>query len=456
MHSRLKSYDLNKEPLLSSLLLSRVQKRIPENDPIRIKSLTNYVEVQSLGNGRFGEVVKVLNAAKMVHETVKRVKIEMFDHWSQSDFRVSHRLELFVEEFRHLHRISLANDRIANFLGLYADNFQLLVFTEYLPNGSVKDKINNNNINETTAVHYFIDALKALHYLHSLEPPVVHRDIKAANLLLTISDSIKLANFGLIRDLAIDGFGIAVGSDISLDFRGTLLYVAPEVLTSQLGPGNRNAYGKPADVWALGCTLIEMLTKYPPHFEYFGEVEGIQKEILDRASGDKSDWLPYDAEILIPTCSQSVHNLVNSIFERDPNVRPNTSELCYIVNNVVEIDGTRSPSYRSSLLNGKNPAEIQVTSSKDENTVTKGVISKDALPSFTPLETLENGSVRRKRKTVLVKRKRSTLEKFSLASFFFFSRMLYFIGVLGKSVLYVISFLIIDQIAIVISGSPST
>ncbi|ETN76857.1 hypothetical protein NECAME_11377 [Necator americanus] len=247
-------------------------------------------------------VVKVLNAAKMVHETVKRVKIEMFDHWSQSDFRVSH-------------------------------------------------------------------ALKALHYLHSLEPPVVHRDIKAANLLLTISDSIKLANFGLIRDLAIDGFGIAVGSDISLDFRGTLLYVAPEVLTSQLGPGNRNAYGKPADVWALGCTLIEMLTKYPPHFEYFGEVEGIQKEILDRASGDKSDWLPYDAEILIPTCSQSVHNLVNSIFERDPN-------------------------------NGKNPAEIQVTSSKDENTVTKGVISKDALPSFTPLETLENGSVRRKRKTV--------------------------------------------------------
>lgn len=42
----------------------------------------------------------------------------------------------------------------------------------------------------------------------------------AANLLLTISDSIKLANFGLVRDLAVDGFGIAVASDITLDFRG--------------------------------------------------------------------------------------------------------------------------------------------------------------------------------------------------------------------------------------------
>ncbi|KIH64684.1 hypothetical protein ANCDUO_05006, partial [Ancylostoma duodenale] len=106
----------------------------------------------------------------MVHVIVKRVKMEMFDHWSQSDFRVSHidplehilvggdkRLERFIEEFRHLHRISLANDRIANFLGLYADSRQLLIFTEYLPNGSLKDKIMNNNINENTAIHYFND-----------------------------------------------------------------------------------------------------------------------------------------------------------------------------------------------------------------------------------------------------------------------------------------------------------
>lgn len=91
--------------------------------------------------------------------------------------------------------------------------------------------------------------VEALDYLHNLSPPVIHRDIKAANLLITSNDSIKLANFGLVRDLAVDGFGIAIASEITLDFRATLLYVAPEVLSSALGPGNRNAYELPADIW---------------------------------------------------------------------------------------------------------------------------------------------------------------------------------------------------------------
>ncbi|EYC35991.1 hypothetical protein Y032_0949g3178 [Ancylostoma ceylanicum] len=290
-----------------------------------------------------------------------------------------------------------------------------------------------------------LQTLKALNYLHNLDPPVIHRDIKAANLLLTISDSIKLANFGLVRDLAVDGFGIAVASDISLDFRGTLLYVAPEVLTSNLGPGNRNAYGKPADVWALGCTLVEMLTKYPPHFEYFGQVEAFQKEILDRASGDKCNWLPYDAEVLVPTCSKSVHKIVNLIFERDPTTRPNTGKLCEFVNNVVQDKRSACPSYEPSISN-KASTEMLKGISEDESKPTPNVNSGDAvnpLPTYTPLETLENGAVRRKRRIVRTQRRRGALEKLSLSSLFFLSRILYFAGILGKSVLYVISFLLL-------------
>ncbi|VDO80244.1 unnamed protein product [Heligmosomoides polygyrus] len=276
-----------------------------EDDSIRIKSLANYKEMQSLGKGRFGEIFRTisLGTEKQVFLQFKNsVCFKMFLHL----WKIRERLDVFIKEFRHLHRISLANDRIANFLGLYADEHQLLVFTEYLPNGSVKEKILNNNINENTAVHYFIEE-DIDHFRRGRTASNVSFDSHvltlAANLLLTISDSIKLANFGLVRDLAVDGFGIAVASDITLDFRGTLLYVAPEVLTSELGPGNRKAYGKPADIWALGCTLIEMLTKYPPHFEYFGYVDGIQKEILDRASGDRSSLDRFHADIsgrLIP------------------------------------------------------------------------------------------------------------------------------------------------------------
>ncbi|XGW33271.1 hypothetical protein V3C99_017607 [Haemonchus contortus] len=444
MNTRFYRNEVNKEPL-STQLLRWIQERIPADDAMRIKSFSSYKEIQPLGKGRFGEVIKYLNTSKMVHETVKRVPMELFDHWSQSDYRISQRLDVFIEEFRHLHRISLANDRIVNFLGLYADSHQLLIFTEYLPNGSVKDKIMNNNINESTALHYFTDALKALNYLHTLDPPVVHRDIKAANLLLTISDSVKLANFGLVRDLAIDGFGIAVASDITLDFRGTLLYVAPEVLTSELGPGNRKAYGKPADVWALGCTLIEMLTKYPPHFEYFGHVEAIQSEILDRAYGDKSNWLPYNADVLVPTCSSSMHELVDVIFERDPNIRPNTSKLCDIVQSLVK-SGTSRPSQQSGPCMSGYEANSETVKTDAEWKVGRNSQRHSpiaSLPSYTPLETIENGVIRRKRKVRRRTTRKGALQKCSMLSMYFFSRVLYFAGILGKSVLYVISFLLL-------------
>ncbi|KAK5979998.1 Serine/threonine-protein kinase flr-4 [Trichostrongylus colubriformis] len=445
MNSRFHSNEVKKE-CLSGQLLRWIRERVPVDDPIRIKSLSSYKELQSLGKGRFGEILKYMNTSKMVHETVKRVPMELFDHWSQSDYRISQRLDVFINEFRHLHRISLANDRIANFLGLYADDHQLLIFTEYLPNGSVKDKIMNDNINENTAIHYFIDALKALDYLHTLDPPVIHRDIKAANLLLTISDNIKLANFGLVRDLAVDGFGIAVASDISLDFRGTLLYVAPEILTSELGPGNRKAYRKPADVWALGCTLIEMLTKYPPHFEYFGQVDVIQKEILDRASGDRSNWLPYDADVLVPTCSSTVHKLVDVIFERDPVIRPNTSELCDIVESLVHSDNQASATSHGPCMSLQGAAACS-TAVKTEAEQKVDEVRKDSAPEsllkYTPLETVENGVVRRKRKVRRRTVRRGGLQKLSISTKYYLSRILYFAGTLGKSVSYVISFLLL-------------
>ncbi|KAK6033292.1 hypothetical protein OSTOST_00520 [Ostertagia ostertagi] len=87
---------------LSNQLLRWIRERIPVDDPIRIKSLSNYKEMQSLGKGRFGEVVKYLNTSKMVHETVKRVPVKLFDHWSQSDYRISQKfgVSLNVSQIR--------------------------------------------------------------------------------------------------------------------------------------------------------------------------------------------------------------------------------------------------------------------------------------------------------------------------------------------------------------------
>ncbi|CAD6188712.1 unnamed protein product [Caenorhabditis auriculariae] len=417
---------------LSVQLLRWLKERVPENDPIRISDLERFKPIQELGNGRFGAVSKYLNVVSMVHETVKKVKMEMFDHWSQDSTKLSARLDVFIEEFRHLHKISLANDRIVNFLGLYSDVERFYVFTEYLPRGSVKERIMRDNLTEEVAIKYFCEALEALHYLHTLDPVVVHRDIKAANLLITISDSIKLANFGLVRDLAVDGFGMAVQSEITLDFRGTLLYVAPEVLNSDLGPGNRNAYGTPADVWALGCTFIEILLKYPPHFEYFGHVDEIQKELLGYAKEENGKCLPYTAEVLVPSSSKTVQHIVDSIFERNPKKRPNTAKLKQIVTNLLEKKDTEDFEFPSASTSSNDEEDPEAFGNESGRKV--GVIGN----AYT-FETIENGAVR----TVsgVSSNEPTAFRRFIIFLCYYLSRILYFGGILSRSVCYLLSFL---------------
>ncbi|KAJ1354630.1 hypothetical protein KIN20_011623 [Parelaphostrongylus tenuis] len=187
-----------------------------------------------------------------------------------------------------------------------------------------------------------------------------------------------------------------------------------------------------------------MLTKYPPHFEYFGQIEGIQKEILDRASGDPESWLPYSADVLVPTCSSFVHKLVDVIFERDPNVRPNTIELCNIVQSLATSRRSRCPEFNPCMTNGvviTDAKRSEVDKFNNDKNVTNS--AKKVLETYVPLETLENGAMRKKRNIGRVKSKKSGLEKLLLTSIVFLSRVLYFAGILGKSSLYVTLFLVL-------------
>ena len=87
-------------------------------------------------------------------------------------------------------------------------------------------------------------ALAALHYLHGREPMIMHRDVKAANLLLTNRGEVKLADFG-----------VSVSVSQTLQRRstaiGTPFYMAPEVI-------QEGTYSGSADLWSLGITAIEL------------------------------------------------------------------------------------------------------------------------------------------------------------------------------------------------------
>ncbi|KAK9031407.1 hypothetical protein V6N11_032789 [Hibiscus sabdariffa] len=126
------------------------------------------------------------------------------------------------------------------------ENGKLLynLFMEYAPNGTVTDAIQKHGggrLDEATIRAYTRGILSGLQFLHG--NGIVHCDIKGRNILVT-DDGVKIADFGCARKA--DGL-----------ISGTPLYMAPEVAR-----GDQQGFA--ADVWALGCTVIEMVTGTTP------------------------------------------------------------------------------------------------------------------------------------------------------------------------------------------------
>ena len=98
--------------------------------------------------------------------------------------------------------------------------------------------------------------LEGLAYLHNRSQPVIHRDIKAANILLWDSGVAKLADFGASKRLN----QLATQTFENKTMIGTPFWMAPEVIRS-------TGHGRKADIWSIGCTVIEMLNGHPPWYD---------------------------------------------------------------------------------------------------------------------------------------------------------------------------------------------
>jgi len=115
---------------------------------------------------------------------------------------------------------------------------------------------------ETVRSHTY-QILKATAFLHSLN--IVHRDIKPENLLVTKEGDIKLCDFGFARTLGTEGAPMT-------SYVATRWYRSPELLVTPV-------YGKPVDLWAVGCIMAEMLTGDPlfPGDNLLEQIDTIQQ-----------------------------------------------------------------------------------------------------------------------------------------------------------------------------------
>eukprot|EP00249_Psilotum_nudum_P019080 c27091_g1_i2 orf=548-1243(-) len=129
------------------------------------------------------------------------------------------------------------------------ENGCFCIFLELVRMGSLESILRKYGYLEEQVIRiYTRQILYGLEYLHQRN--TIHRDIKCANILVDVNGQVKLADFGVAK---------RVDLSVAASCKGTPLYMAPEVMKS-----GQKRYGLLADIWSLGCTVLEMADGKPP------------------------------------------------------------------------------------------------------------------------------------------------------------------------------------------------
>jgi thiamine kinase-like enzyme len=194
-----------------------------------------------LGAGAFGRVYLGMNINNGGLIAIKQIPIKGNKNKKTSA------LKEVIKEINLMK--SLNHENIVRYLGAEESNEYLQIYLEYVSGGSIQQLLSKfKKFQESVVILYTKQILSGLKYLHDND--IIHRDIKGGNILLTENGVIKLADFGHSKSLN--------ELDSKKSYKGTPFWMSPEIA--------RNfQYSKSSDIWALGCTIVEMLTGKPPY-----------------------------------------------------------------------------------------------------------------------------------------------------------------------------------------------
>uniref|UniRef100_A0A1I8G4S6 Protein kinase domain-containing protein n=1 Tax=Macrostomum lignano TaxID=282301 RepID=A0A1I8G4S6_9PLAT len=150
----------------------------------------------------------------------------------------------------------------------------VVVFMELLDGRSLERFIDNNKpLDELTIRDFSEQICRTLLYLHSRQPPVIHRDINCSNMIVCADNTrIKLIDFGLSIKLEQS---VSRHSAFPESLKGTLSFMAPELLG--IGTSECEQYSRESDIWAFGCSVFQMASGTKP----FSKVKNFWEMALD-------------------------------------------------------------------------------------------------------------------------------------------------------------------------------
>uniref|UniRef100_A0A8C4I4Q3 non-specific serine/threonine protein kinase n=1 Tax=Dicentrarchus labrax TaxID=13489 RepID=A0A8C4I4Q3_DICLA len=248
-----------------------------------------FADLREIGHGSFGAVYFARDVRTNEVVAIKKM--------SYSGKQSTEKWQDIIKEVKFLQRIQHPNS--IEYKGCYLREHTAWLVMEYCL-GSASDllEVHKKPLQEVEIAAITHGALQGLAYLHSHN--MIHRDIKAGNVLLTEPGQVKLADFG--------SASIACPAN---SFVGTPYWMAPEVILAM----DEGQYDGKVDIWSLGITCIELAERKPPLFNMNAMSALYHIAQNESPMLQSSEWTDY------------FRNFVDSCLQKFPQDRPNSEEL---------------------------------------------------------------------------------------------------------------------------------
>ena len=259
---------------------------------------------QLIGKGSYGRVYLGINLTTGDFLAVKQVEVKKAA--GQDDEKMKEMVAALDQEIDTMQHLEHPN--IVQYLGCERKDFAISIFLEYISGGSVGSCLRKHGKFEESLVSSLTrQTLAGLAYLH--QEGVLHRDLKADNILLDTNGTCKISDFGISKKT--DNI---YGNDVTNSMQGSVFWMAPEVIRSQ-GQG----YSAKVDIWSLGCVVLEMFAGRRP----WSKEEAIGA-IYKLGSLNQAPPIPDDVSSSI---SAEAVAFMLDCFTVDPSERPTAATL---------------------------------------------------------------------------------------------------------------------------------
>ncbi|TRY98379.1 hypothetical protein DNTS_021801 [Danionella cerebrum] len=248
-----------------------------------------FTDLREIGHGSFGAVYFARD--------VRTAEVVAIKKMSYSGKQSNEKWQDIIKEVKFLQRIQHPNS--IEYKGCYLREHTAWLVMEYCL-GSASDllEVHKKPLQEIEIAAITHGALQGLAYLHSHN--MIHRDIKAGNILLTEPGQVKLADFG----------SASIASPAN-SFVGTPYWMAPEVILAM----DEGQYDGKVDIWSLGITCIELAERKPPLFNMNAMSALYHIAQNESPTLQSSEWTDY------------FRNFVDSCLQKIPQDRPHSEDL---------------------------------------------------------------------------------------------------------------------------------